>query len=296
MDIGISLPTMAAGVTGSLLKDWCRIVDEGPYSSISAGERITFVNPEMLVTLSAAAALTERVEVFGNLWVALLHQPAVLAKQIATLDVLSGGRLTVGLGVGGRPHDYEAANAPFRARHERLDAYVAELRALWSGMPPFEGADPVGPATVRPGGPMLLAGAMGPKAMARAATWADGVTGFALGDVGREARQMASLATSAWDAAGRGRPRLVSGTFVVLGVDHAQVTLEHFARTYLSVLGEDLAGAIASGCQVSTAANLVAAFDAAADAGCDEFIVVPGTWDLQCLEAISDVVTTYRAF
>jgi hypothetical protein len=106
---------------------------------------------------------------------------------------------------------------------------------------------------------------------------------------------MAALATSAWEAAGRGRPRLVSGTFVVLGVEGAQATLEYFARTYLSFLGADLAQTIAAGCQVSTPEHLVTALNAARDAGCDEFIVVPGTWDLKCLDAITEVVSAYHA-
>ena len=110
-------------------------IDEGPYSSVSAGERITFHNPELLVTSTAAAALTERVQVITNIAVLPLHRPAMLAQQLATLDVLAGGRLMVGVGVGGREQDYRALDIPFDGRHERLDAGVAELRRLWSGAP-----------------------------------------------------------------------------------------------------------------------------------------------------------------
>ncbi len=67
MQIGVALPTMARGYTRSTTLDWCRGIDEGPFSSISCGERITFQNQEMNVTNSAAAALTERVRVFVNL-------------------------------------------------------------------------------------------------------------------------------------------------------------------------------------------------------------------------------------
>ena len=161
MDVGIALPTMARGFTRATFVDWCRGIDEGPFSSVSAGERLTFHNPELLVTNAAAAALTERVAVITNLTVLPLHSTAVIAKQLATLDVLSGGRLVVGVGVGGREHDYRAAGMPFDQRHQRLDRAVAELRRLWSGEPPFDGADPIGPAPVRPGGPTILAGALG---------------------------------------------------------------------------------------------------------------------------------------
>ncbi len=291
MDIGVALPTMALGATGALLRAWCDGIEDGPFSSISTGERVTFFNPEIGIALAVAAARTSRVEIFGNLWVPMLHEPAMLAKQIATLDMVSDGRLTVGLGVGGRPHDYEAAGTNFARRHERLDELVDELRRLWSGGAAFEGADPLGPSTSRPGGPRILAGAMGPKALQRASTWADGITGFSLGDVGTEAGRLNSAAMRAWTNTGRTTPpRLVNGTFCVLGVDDPREVLTSFATTYLGFLGEELAGIIASGCRVSTEESLRTVLDEASAAGCDEFIIVPGTWDLGCLSAIAAVV------
>ena len=158
MEIGIALPTMATGFSRGTFTEWCRGIDEGPYSSVSAGERITFHNPELLVTTTAAAALTERVQVITNIAVLPLHRPALLAKQLATLDVLASGRLQVGVGVGGREQDYRALDVPFDGRHERLDASVAELRRLWAGGPAYAGGQPVGPAPHTPGGPPLLAG------------------------------------------------------------------------------------------------------------------------------------------
>jgi len=293
MTVGLSLPTMAVGATGALLRAWCDGIDAGPYSSISTGERVTFINPEMTVTLAVAAARTERVTIFGNLWVPMLHESAMLAKQIATLDLVSNGRVVVALGVGGRPHDYTAAGMPFARRHERLDEMVGELRALWSGVPPFEGADPVGPATTTPGGPPILSGAMGPKAIARAAKWADGISGFSLGDVGKESATMNALATKAWDNAGRTTPpRLINGTFCVLGVPEPQAVLQKFATTYLGFFGDELASALAAGCRVSTEDALLEAISEAEEAGCEEFVIVPGTWDLGCLQAITDVVAS----
>ena len=80
-----------------------------------------------------------------NIAVLPLHRPALLAKQLATLDVLAEGRLTVGVGVGGREQDYRSLDVPFEGRHARLDAGVAELRRLWSGAPAYAGGQPVGP-------------------------------------------------------------------------------------------------------------------------------------------------------
>jgi alkanesulfonate monooxygenase SsuD/methylene tetrahydromethanopterin reductase-like flavin-dependent oxidoreductase (luciferase family) len=285
MDIGIALPTMARGFSRTALQDWCRGVDAGPFSSISTGERLTFHNPELLVTTAAAAALTERVAVVTNIVVVPLHSPAVLAKQLATLDVLAGGRLVVGVGVGGREHDYRAAGVAFERRHGALDEAVAQMRRLWAGELPFGGADPVGPAPLRPGGPPLMAGALGPKAMRRAAAWADGVTGFSVAADGSEMARTNRAAVAAWEAAGRGeRPRLVTGSFYVLGGDDPGALLRQFTFEYLSVFGERFARAMADAVDTSTPGRLRQAVADAESAGCDEFILVPGTWDIGCLE------------
>jgi alkanesulfonate monooxygenase SsuD/methylene tetrahydromethanopterin reductase-like flavin-dependent oxidoreductase (luciferase family) len=291
MEIGVSLPTMAPDYSRSTTVEWSRGIDAGPFSSISAGERITFRNQEFMVTNAAAAALTERVRVFVNLVVLPFHPVAVVAKELATLDVLSDGRVTVGVGIGGREHDYLAAGSTFERRHARLDEGVAELRRIWSGRPPFDGADPVGPHPVQPGGPELLAGAMGPKAMARAARWADGVSGFALTADGAEMAAAVELADRAWADAGRDRPpRKISGCFAVLGTDDDQGVLQAFTYDYLAIFGTRLARSLADSAPVWNVDRLNQALDDAEAAGVDEFILVPGTTDPACLAAFTDVV------
>ena len=170
------------------------------------------------MTNTAAAALTERVQVITNIVVLPLHRPALLAKQLATLDVLADGRLQVGVGVGGREQDYRSLDVPFEGRHRRLDATVAELRRLWDGGARVRGRPARRARPHTPGGPPLLAAAMGPKSMARAARWAAGVTGFSIGADPAEIARGNSMALDAWEAAGRTeRPRLVSGSFYLLG-------------------------------------------------------------------------------
>jgi alkanesulfonate monooxygenase SsuD/methylene tetrahydromethanopterin reductase-like flavin-dependent oxidoreductase (luciferase family) len=292
MRIGMSLPTMAPGFTRAAVVDWSRAIDEGPFSSVSCGERITFHNPEMMVTMAAAAAVTERADVFVNLVVLPLHPVALIAKQLATLDVLCDGRLVVGLAVGGREHDYRAVDASFAHRHQRLDDGVAELRRLWSGGAPFPGADPIGPAPVRPGGPPLLAGAMGPKALARASRWADGVSGFSLTADAAEYRDAVDAARAAWDAAGRSEPpTVVSGTFYALGVDDRAATLHGFTRDYLGIFGESIATTIADQVTTSEPDRIRRALDDAHAAGVDEFVLVPATVDRRCLDAALELVT-----
>jgi alkanesulfonate monooxygenase SsuD/methylene tetrahydromethanopterin reductase-like flavin-dependent oxidoreductase (luciferase family) len=285
MDIGIALPTMAREFTRQTFVDWCHGIDAGPFSSVSAGERLTFHNPELMVTSSAAAALTERVDVMTNITVLPLHATALIAKQLATLDVLSGGRLVVGVGVGGREHDYRAAGVPFEQRHARLDEAVAEMRRLWAGDPPFDGADPIGPAPVQHGGPRIMAAALGPKSMRRAAKWADGVTGFSITAAGNEMAGTNRIALESWHSEGRtDRPRLVNGSFYVLGGTDPAEVLAQFTFEYLGVFGEAFARAMADAVDVCTPERLRQAVADAEEAGCDEFILVPGAVDISCLE------------
>ena len=292
MQIGVSLPTMARGYTRATTIDWCRGIDAGPFSSISCGERITFQNQEMNITNAAAAALTERVRVFVNLVVLPMHPIPLIAKQIATLDVLSGGRVTLGVGIGGREHDYLAMGSTMDRRHQRLDDGVAQLRELWAGGAAFEGADPTGPSCVQDGGPPILAGAMGPKALARAAQWADGVSGFSIDANATGMATAAVAARQAWDDAGRAEaPRVVTGCFYTLGVDEPQETLRGFTYDYLRIFGQEFARAMADDAPVWNGDRLLRALDDAEAAGVDEFILVPGTVDPRCLDATVELLT-----
>lgn len=291
MEIGVALPTMARGYSRSTTLDWCRGIDLGPFSSISCGERITFHNQEMLVTNAAAAALTEKVRVFVNLVVLPTHPIPVVAKQLATLDVLCDGRLTVGVGVGGREHDYRAAGASLAHRHQRLDDGVAELRRLWSGEAAFESADPIGPSCVQPGGPPILAGAMGPKALVRAAKWADGVSGFSLSADPDEMRSAVEAAHEAWRDAKRAEPpKVVSGCFYALGVDDPAETLRGFTADYLAIFGRSFASSVAASSDTWTTDRIRRVLDDAERVGVDEFILVPATTDTACLEATIELV------
>lgn len=291
MEIGVALPTMARDYVRRTTITWSQGIDAGPFSSVSCGERISFHNQELIVTNAAAAALTERVRVFVNVAVGPLHSAGVLAKQLATMDVLCDGRLTLGLGVGGREHDYRSADSPFERRHQRLDDLVADMRSIWAGHPPFEGADPIGPAPVQHGGPELLAAAMGPKSLARAAAWADGISGFA---IDADAAVMADAVTSAeqaWADAGRTvAPRHVTGCFCVLGTDDDQGVLQAFTYDYLGIFGDRFARAMADAAPVWSLESLNRTLDDAEAAGIDEFILVPGTVDPVCLHALTEAV------
>ena len=155
--------------------------------------------------LSAAAALTRRVRVFATVFVLPMHDPVWLAKQIATLDVLSGGRFVLGVGAGAREEDYRSVG---RASRRQRGWRRASRRCGGSGRRSrrFPGAHPVGPRPLQAGGPPVLVGALAPRAIARAASWADGLAGFSLGpDPGRSSAASARRATPGARRAGARR-------------------------------------------------------------------------------------------
>jgi alkanesulfonate monooxygenase SsuD/methylene tetrahydromethanopterin reductase-like flavin-dependent oxidoreductase (luciferase family) len=279
MHIAMTLPTMLPHGRTEVL-EWCRRVDEGPWSSLAVPERITFPSHSMIVQLSAAAALTERVRLWTTIVVLPAHDAVEVAKQMASVDRLSDGRLTLGVGVGGREHDYRAIGAPFGRRWQRMDEQVAEMRRIWSGEPPFEGADPVGPPPVQPGGPPLIAGSLGPKSVARAARWADGVDGAWTLD-GDEAtvRSAFDVVESAWKDAGRTeKPHLSTSIWYALG-DGAEDRLRRYAYDYLRIFGEEAGKFGAQAVACFTPEALRQAVDNIRAAGADELFLVPTTVD-----------------
>ena len=132
MDIGIGLPATIPGVSGSFLVDWARHADAGPFSSLSIIDRLVYGNYDTMTTLAVAAGATQRIRLMPSVLLGPLHPPALLAKATASLDALSGGRLTLGLGVGGRPEDFAAAGVP--TSMTILGSELFGLFALWLGI------------------------------------------------------------------------------------------------------------------------------------------------------------------
>ncbi|MFM7275928.1 MAG: LLM class flavin-dependent oxidoreductase [Gammaproteobacteria bacterium] len=286
MRFGVCLPYMERDYDRAKILSWCRAVDAGPFHSLSCGERITGYTFEMRVLLSAAAAVTERVRIVPSLYVLPMHNAVWAAKEVATLDQLSGGRVTLTVGVGGREKDYQAVGASFAKRHQRMDEQIAEMRRIWAGEPPFEGADPVGPDPVQAGGPPILIGAMGPKSMRRGAEWAQGVYAFSMNGESREIRGMLEMADRAWEEAGRAdRPCRVAGFWCSLA-DDGDARLKRYVHDYLKIAGEELAGAVAGMMNRSTPDSILRAIDGYREAGVEEIMFVPTTADLSEIERL----------
>jgi alkanesulfonate monooxygenase SsuD/methylene tetrahydromethanopterin reductase-like flavin-dependent oxidoreductase (luciferase family) len=283
---------MKPGLDRATLLGFARAVDGGPFASLSCGERITGPTLDLATTLAAAAAVTSRVRIVPTLYVLPLHDAVKAAKEIATLDVLSAGRVAVTVGVGGRPNDYRAVGARFERRHARMDEQVAILRRIWRGEPPCEGADPVGPAPLQAGGPPVYAGVLGPKATARAARWADGVYVWSGNGVPAEIAHLLAQSERAWEAAKRSTPpRRIGGFWYSLAREDALAKLQRYVYDYLAYFGDAPARAVAKGMSRATPDAVREALDGLAAAGCDEVFLVPATAELSEVERAAELVS-----
>ena len=292
MRVGVCLPYMKEGLDRRAILGFARAVEAGPFAALSCGERIVGPTIHMATALAAAAAVTERVRIVPSLYVLPMHDAVWAAKEIATLDVLSGGRVDVTVGVGGREHDFRAVGASFARRHARQDAAVAELRRIWRGEPPFEGADPVGPRPLQPGGPPILAGVWGPKAMARAARWADGVYVWSGNGERGEIAALLGAAHDAWSAARRERaPRKVGGFWYSLASGDALAKLREYVHGYVRIAGEATARALAKAMTRATPDLVREALENLEQAGCEECFLVPATAELAEVERAAEIVS-----
>ncbi|MEV0847249.1 LLM class flavin-dependent oxidoreductase [Streptomyces sp. NPDC049954] len=270
MDVGIGLPTSHHGVTGPDVTAWARTAEDAGFTTLSTIDRLVHTSWEPLTTLAAAAVVTGRIRLATGILISPLRSnTALLAKQAATVDRLSGGRLTLGLAVGSRPDDFAASGVDLAGRGARAGQQVRQLRQTWAAAPGDDGA--VGPSPVRPGGPELILGGHSPSALRRAARLGDGWIGGGTGPV--MFGQGAATVREAWAAAKRpGRPRLLALAYFALGEDATKHT-ESYLRAYYRDAGpfaENFVRGAASSPEALR--GLVRVY---AEAGCDELLLMP---------------------
>jgi alkanesulfonate monooxygenase SsuD/methylene tetrahydromethanopterin reductase-like flavin-dependent oxidoreductase (luciferase family) len=293
VDLGMTLPVMEPDLweSDSTLERWARAVDEGPFASLCFGERMAFDNPESLVLLGACAAWTSRVRLVTTVIVPQLHDPVLLAKSLATADRLSSGRLTVGLGVGGREEDYRAVGASTSTQTMGgMASCVATMKRVWAGEKVTEAVRPVGPPPLQPGGPSLLVGTMGPRTIRSAAAWADGLAGVTLDLDVAAVSALFGLAREAWADAGRPAPRLATSFWFALdsGDGSARDQVHRHLRHYMNWLPASLVDAMApttgfAGTE-SELRDLLLRFE---DAGADEIHLIPTSSDAAQVERVA---------
>ncbi|WP_370330849.1 LLM class flavin-dependent oxidoreductase [Mycolicibacterium hippocampi] len=289
----MTLPVMEPNLDAVTLKAWAHLVDSGPFSSLCWGERMAFDNPESLTLLGAVAAWTDRVHLVTTVLIPQLHDPVMLAKALATADMLSDGRLTVGLGVGGRHEDYRAAGAdPATQTMREMAERVAVMRRVWSGEKVTEATLPVGPPPVQAGGPKLLVGTMGPKTMRHAAGWADGLAGTTLDlDVDKQ-NELFDVARDAWQQAGRSAPHLATSFWFAVGDgDEPRAQVHRHLQRYMNWIPAEIVDAMAPTTGwAGTAEQLHAVLQRFADIGTDEVHLIPTSSDIDQVRQVAEVV------
>ena len=290
------MPVMEADLDAGTLKAWARAIDDGPFSSLCWGERIAFDNPESLTLLGALAAWTDRVRLVTTVVVPQLHDPVMLAKQLATGDMLCGGRLTVGIGVGGRHEDYHAVGAdPATQTMRGMADRVAVMQRVWAGEKVTDSVVAVGPPPVQVGGPRLLVGTIGPKTVRSAARWADGMAGTTLDlDVAKQ-NELFDVARQAWAEAGKPDPHLATSFWFAIGDgDGPRAQVHRHLRRYMNWIPADYVDAMApSTGWAGTDDELAAVLRRFRDIGTDEIHLIPTSSDLDQLRRVADVVKDF---
>jgi len=273
--VGIGLPSTLPGISGEVLVEWARRADAGPFSTLGVLDRLVYDSIEPFAALSAAAAVTSRVRLATNIAIGPLRSPAMLAKHALSVDALSDGRFTLGVGVGARRDDYAAAGVAHGRRGAVLSEQLAYLRGRLDG-------SGIGPA--RPPIDILVGGSSG-AALTRMARYGDG---YAHG--GGPPRAFGSAATkalAAWrDLERPGEPALWGQGYFAFGDPDrgSAYLLDYYAFT------GPFAEKIAAGNLTSARAvrDFVRGYEAE---GCDELILYPTVASLDDLDRLAEAVS-----
>lgn len=284
MKVGIGLPSTFLNIPGSLIRDWARMAEEGPFSSLAVLDRLVYRDLEALMTLAVAAGVTERIRIMTAVLLAPLRNTGVLAKQVASLDALSGGRLTLGVGIGGREDDYRAASTSFHSRGKRLGQQLEQLTHLWSGQPLDEQTGPIGPVTVQPGGPEVLIGGFAPAAIGRLKYWGNGFISGG-GDL-QQINWCFRMAEQAWQQGEKpGKPRLVADAYFGLGPNGAERSTEYILDYHapLGPMAHQMARFV-----LSSPEAIRGCLHAFEDLGTDELVLMPCIPELDQVQRLID--------
>jgi alkanesulfonate monooxygenase SsuD/methylene tetrahydromethanopterin reductase-like flavin-dependent oxidoreductase (luciferase family) len=285
MEVGIGLPATIPEVEPEQLLEWARVAERRGFSSLGTLDRIVYPNYEPLIALAAAAAVTERIRLATTVLIAPYRaNGALVAKQAATLDHLSNGRLVLGAAVGSREDDYAASSVDIRTRGRRFEEMLQQWQRIWAGEE-FGTPGAIGPRPPN-GRPTLIIGGAADVAFKRAAKYADGwIMGGGAPD---EFRDGVAKLDDAWTAAGRdGTPRTMALAYFALG-DGAEQAASRYLHDYYAWLG-DVADMIAGSAatEADTVKQYVQGFS---DAGCDELILFPCSRDPEQVDLLADAI------
>jgi alkanesulfonate monooxygenase SsuD/methylene tetrahydromethanopterin reductase-like flavin-dependent oxidoreductase (luciferase family) len=284
MRIGIGLPNPVSGTDGDTLLEWARRAEKADFSSLATIDRIVYPSYDSLISLAAAAAVTERIGLVTNILIAPLRDEVLLAKEAASVDRLSAGRLTLGLAVGGRPDDYAAVGDGFDTRGQRFERQIETMKKVWQGEKLSDTGQPSVPLPGREV-PILIGGASD-RAVERTVKYGVGYT-FGAGGPDRMA-PIVEKVRKAWSEAGReGEPRLVALSYFALG-PNAEEGATRYLKDYYGFLGEWADGIAQAAPKAPEALKGIAAsFE---DIGVDELILDPTMSELDQVDRLADAM------
>jgi len=232
MRIALGLPSRIIGASGELMLEWITRAERGPFSSVVVTDRVVSQALEPLSVLALAAGATRRIGLMTSVVIGPTRETTLLARQTATVDVISSGRLTLGIGIGVRKNDYDASGFDFHRRGRRVEEQLPILRRLWSGAELSQESAAIGPRSVRSAGPELLIGGYVPAIVQRIAKWGDGY----MAPGGGEPESMLKMwreIERAWREAGRsGHPRWVGASYFALGPQALEHATQYIQANY----------------------------------------------------------------
>lgn len=283
MQIGIGLPATISGTEGHEIVRWARRAEERGFSSLGVIDRIVYGNYEPFIALAAAAAVTERIRLATTILLAPSRiSAALVAKQAASVDRLSGGRLVLGMAVGGRPDDYAAVGVSMGDRGARFDAMLEEMERIWAG----ESRGTAGAIGPRPpkGRPEVIIGGTSDASFRRVARYGSGwIAGGAAPDT---VGDLAERAKAEWARQGRdGSPRVLALAYFSLG-PRARENARGYLSDYYGFMGVD--PDMAEGMALTDPGEVRRRLDAFAAAGCDELVCFPCSAELDQVDLLAD--------
>jgi alkanesulfonate monooxygenase SsuD/methylene tetrahydromethanopterin reductase-like flavin-dependent oxidoreductase (luciferase family) len=280
--IGIGLPNAVPERPSTELRPWAETAEGLGFHSLGTIDRLVYDILDPLVTLGVAAAVTKRVRLFSTvLNVGWRNNALLLAKQLASVDLISGGRLTAGLGLGGWPEDFAASGVSEKGRGKLFDDTIDTMRRAWRGEVTAKGG-PMPP--LEEGRPGLLLGGLVPASDARVARAADGWVAPLL-----NAELLASGmegVNRAWRKANRpGKPQILTGRYFCFGPKAEELTAEYLIHYYgrgdhEAVLADSL----------YTEEHLLAELTALAEVGVDDVVLYPCSSSLDQVELLAEAL------
>ncbi|MFJ4654061.1 LLM class flavin-dependent oxidoreductase [Nocardia sp. NPDC088792] len=282
MRIGIGVPNQVRNLTASLIPTWAARAEEAGFSTLATTGRYSYPGVSDTVALAAAAGATTRIGLLSAVLLAPTWPGALLAKEIAGIDGVSGGRLTLGVGVGSREDEFTVPGLGLPGRGARLESDLAIYRDTWDGKPVGNGPNPAVPSGTRQV-PILFGGYNTPT-LRRMARWGEGYIGGALPPA--MTAPSFEAAKRAWQQAGRqGAPKLVVLAYFALG-DAA--TGRANIRDFYRLAPEHLAESVVLCTTPEMVKQSLADYT---DLGVDEIIFVPATDDLDDITRLAAIVS-----